>query len=273
MVTWLLVVTLAAAPGSPATGASGPRPAASSTIADRVTEARKACAAGRVDEGVEILAGIIGESGDLNALYNQARCYQLNGRTEQAITRFREYLRTAHDISGEEKARVEGFIKELDADLEAKARREALARAALARAASAAPARPAAPSPPAAVALAPRPVTRTSPALRIASLALGATGAVALVAGGYFSWKMARVSDDLESEWSLTSAQFKQRWDDGKRFELLARIGYGVGAAALVGSATCFVLSRRAAERERGRLALAPLLVAGGGGGLLRVRF
>ena len=95
---------------------------------------------------------------------------------------------------------------------------------------------------------------------------------VALVAGGYFSWKMGRVSDDLESQWSLTSAQFKQRWDEGKRFELLARIGYGVGVAALAGSATCFLLGRRAAERER-RLALAPLLVAGGGGGLLRVSY
>jgi hypothetical protein len=249
MVTVILALMLAADPVGPAPD---------SPLAARVTEARKACAAGRVDQGVEILAGIIAETGDPNALYNQARCFQLNGRAEQAISRFREYLRSAQNISIEERHRVEGFINELDADLDARARREALVRSATdPRTAGARSAGPAGPW------------TRK---LRIATVALAATGGVALVAGGYFSWKMGRVSDDLESQWSLTSAQFKQRWDEGKRFELLARIGYGVGVAALAGSATCFLLGRRAAERER-RLALAPLLVAGGGGGLLRVSY
>jgi hypothetical protein len=246
MVTLILALALAI---------DSPPPTAEASIAGRVVEARKACAAGRVDQGVEILAGIIAQTGDMNALYNQARCYQLNGRPEPAIARFREYLRSARDISAEERKRVEGFIKELDADLEARARRESLIRAAAA-----------------APAVAPDRAASTSHRLRVASLALAASGGVALIAGGYFSWKMARVADDLESQWSLTSAQFKQRWNDGKRFELLARVGYGVGAAALVGSAACYLLGRRAAVRER-RVALAPLVLAGGGGGELRLVF
>ena len=56
-------------------------------------EARKACAAGRVGEGIEMLAALLTEYGHANYIYNQARCYQQNGKLEQAISRFKEYGR------------------------------------------------------------------------------------------------------------------------------------------------------------------------------------
>jgi hypothetical protein len=230
----------------------------SATVVGRVMEARKACAAGRVDQGVEILAAIIAETGDLNALYNQARCYQLNGRTEEAISRFREYLRLGTEVPGDERKRVEGYIAELDAQLEARARQQEVARALAARAA------------------APVPVMVSGTVgqrYRVASLALAGTAVAALVTGGYFTLRMGQVSDDLESQWSWTPAQFRQRWDDGKRAELAARISYGVAAAAVAGSVTCFVLGRRVVERERARLAVAPLLTGQGGGALVSVSF
>jgi hypothetical protein len=226
----------------------------SATIVGRVMEARKDCAAGRVDQGVEILAAIIAETGDLNALYNQARCYQLNGRAEPAISRFREYLRLGTEIPTDERKHVEGYIKELEGELEARARQQEVARALAARAA--------APAPVAVNSAVGRP-------FRVASLALAGTAVAALVTGGYFTLHMGQVSDDLESQWSWTPAQFRQRWDDGKRAELAARISYGVAAAAVAGSVTCFVFGRRAVERERTRLAVTPLLVPQGGGGAL----
>jgi hypothetical protein len=230
----------------------------SGTIVGRVMEARKDCAAGRVDQGVEILAAIIAETGDLNALYNQARCYQLNGRTEEAISRFREYLRQGTEVPADERKRVEGYINELDGQLEARARQQEVARALAARAA------------------APAPVVVNSAVgrrYRVASLALAGTAVAALVAGGYFSLRMGQVSDDLESQWSWTPAEFRQRWDDGKNAELAARISYGVAAVAVAGSVTCFVLGRRAVDRERARVAVAPLLVPAGGGALVSVGF
>src|SRR3954452_687633 len=88
--------------------------AAPRTREQRETEARTACAAGRVEAGIEILAQLLTEFGHPNYIYNQARCYQQNGKAEQAISRFREFLRAAQDISPEERARVERFIKELE---------------------------------------------------------------------------------------------------------------------------------------------------------------
>jgi hypothetical protein len=230
------------------------------TIVGRVMEARKACAAGRVDEGVEILATIIAETGDLNALHNQARCYQLNGRTEQALSRFREYLRLGTEVPADERKRVEGFIKELEAELEMRARQQEIARALASRAA------------------APAPLVVNSTvgrSYRVASVALAGTAVAALVTGGYFNLRMGQISDDLESQWSWTPAQFRDRWNDGKQAELAARISYGVAAAAVAGSVTCFFLGRRAVDRERARLAVVPLLTAQGrgAGALVGVRF
>src|SRR5436190_22849262 len=80
----------------------------------RESEARKACAAGRVEAGIELLAELLTEYGHPNYIYNQGRCYQQNGKSEQAISRFKEYLRAARDISAEDRERVERFIKELE---------------------------------------------------------------------------------------------------------------------------------------------------------------
>src|SRR3954469_10366673 len=93
--------------------------AAPRTREQRETEARTACAAGRVEAGIEILAQLLTEFGHPNYIYNQARCYQQNGKAEQAISRFREFLRAAQDISPEERGRVERFIKELESELPA----------------------------------------------------------------------------------------------------------------------------------------------------------
>jgi hypothetical protein len=96
----------------------------------RAMEARKACAAGRVEQGIELLAQIIAENGDPNAVFNQARCYQANGRNEQALARFREYLRIAENVQVGEADQVRVYIAELEE--EARNRAAAAARAAAA---------------------------------------------------------------------------------------------------------------------------------------------
>src|SRR4051794_6504543 len=80
----------------------------------RQTRAKQACAAGHVDEGIELLAALFAESGDVNYVYNQGRCYQQNGKVDQALNRFREYLRRATSASVEERREVEGFISDLE---------------------------------------------------------------------------------------------------------------------------------------------------------------
>src|SRR3954470_12357718 len=95
--------------------------AAPRTREQRETEARTACAAGRVEAGIEVLAQLLTEYGHPNYIYNQARCYQQNGKAEPAISRFKEYLRAASDVTADERARVERFIGELEAEVQAAA--------------------------------------------------------------------------------------------------------------------------------------------------------
>jgi hypothetical protein len=51
------------------------------------------------------------------AVYNQGRCYQQNNRWEQAISRFREYLRKAKDLSDNDTAEVNRQISDCEASL------------------------------------------------------------------------------------------------------------------------------------------------------------
>jgi hypothetical protein len=80
----------------------------------RETAAREKCLAGDTQEGVALLANLYVETRDPTYVYNQARCFQQNGRNEQAAFRFREYLRLDQTVSVEERTKVEGYIRELE---------------------------------------------------------------------------------------------------------------------------------------------------------------
>jgi hypothetical protein len=81
----------------------------------REREARKACFTGNVDRGVEILVDLYGETGHPNYIYNQARCFERNGKYDQALLSYEDYLRKAKDLGDPERAQVEKSIAELRA--------------------------------------------------------------------------------------------------------------------------------------------------------------
>jgi hypothetical protein len=122
------------------------RPAHAQSSDERMREVKRACAAGDVDRAIRMLADLYADTNDATAIYNQARCYQQNGQSDKASLRFREYLRKARDLSPHDRAEVEGFIREADADVAAKERARA-----------AAPAQPAPHPAPAATPVAPAP--------------------------------------------------------------------------------------------------------------------
>ena len=64
----------------------------------REREARKACFTGNVDRGVEILVDLYGETRHPNYIYNQARCFERNGKYDQALLSYEDYLRKAKDL-------------------------------------------------------------------------------------------------------------------------------------------------------------------------------
>jgi len=79
----------------------------------REREARKACFTGNVDRGVEILVDLYGETGHPNYIFNQARCFERNGKYEQALLSYEDYLRKATNLGESERAQVEKSIAEL----------------------------------------------------------------------------------------------------------------------------------------------------------------
>jgi len=83
----------------------------------REREARKACFTGDVAHGVEILVDLYGETGHPNYIYNQARCFERNGKYDQALLSYEDYLRKATNLPEADRAQVEKSIAELRAKL------------------------------------------------------------------------------------------------------------------------------------------------------------
>jgi hypothetical protein len=81
----------------------------------REREARKACFTGDVDRGVEILVDLYGETGHPNYIFNQARCFERNGKYDQALLSYEDYLRKATNLGEADRAQVEKSIAELRA--------------------------------------------------------------------------------------------------------------------------------------------------------------
>jgi hypothetical protein len=245
----------------------GPALGAGKSREQRESEARKDCARGRVDQGIETLADLLTEYGHPNYIYNQARCYQQNGRAEQAISRFKEYLRVATDASADERGRVERFIHELEAEVQASAPPPATPPPPRIEAAPAA--EPAAARPPETVE-----ATRSEPApatssgtLRTTAIVLGAVGAAGLVTGLVSSLRVHSLNQQVESArvGQFDTDQLKSQGDKGHFFQKLQWVGYGIGGAALAGAVTCLILdgTRRSGERA-GRVRLIGGLDRGG---------
>ena len=114
-------------------------------------KARTHYAAGEYKEALEIYARLYAETMHPTYLRNIARCHQNLGNPDKAISSFREYLRKARDLTPDQRAEIEGYIKEMEQLKQSKA-------------ASNAPP-PAAPPPPVAPPPAASPPAEPSPAL------------------------------------------------------------------------------------------------------------
>jgi len=73
--------------------------------------AKKACLLGDVAKGMEILADLYVDTDDVGYIYNQGRCFEQNGKNDQAVLRFKEYLRKAENIS---QAETDAVLRKID---------------------------------------------------------------------------------------------------------------------------------------------------------------
>jgi len=82
-------------------------------IESKERAAKKACLVGDVDKGAEILADLYVDTNDATYIYNSGRCFEQNGKNDQAVLRFKEYLRKAKKLSPSETEAVQKKIEEL----------------------------------------------------------------------------------------------------------------------------------------------------------------
>jgi len=227
-------------------------------------EARTACLAGDYTLGVRLLSELFVSSKDPGFIYNQARCFEQNSRYQEAIGRFREYLRAGKNLSAEERADAEKHIadcKELLASEKPRAAQAPLASASQPETENATAAE--------------RPSTTVhqtnpaagSPGLRTAGIATASAGGAVLVAGIIFNLKSNSLAQDLKKTDGFTLGKESDR----KSYATLTWLGYGVGAACVASGAILYLLGSR--STGEGTVALLPSFAPGQAGAIVKGAF
>ena len=225
----------------------------------------------RLRQGGNDSSQLFVETKDPNYIFNQARCFEQNSHCEEAVGRFREYLRKASALSPEDKADTEKHIADCQALLGQKptpepARESAVAVAPKVTVPPAAPSLPpaaASPAPPApeqiAVASATQPAANPGRGLRIAGIACGVVGVASVGTAIYFYTQAKSYSDKVSGQTTLNPS------DDsaGKRAQTMQWVFYGAGAAAIATGTVLYVLGWQAADSGRTVTGIAPMLGPG----------
>jgi tetratricopeptide (TPR) repeat protein len=194
-------------------------------------DARKACLEGDYSKGVSLLSELFVDYKAANYVFNQGRCYEQNGLLEEAITRFREYLRLGPD----DRDTAEKHIAECEELL----RRKSLASAPAPTPAPMVATEPvAAQTPPVpaqvtagATAQATPPSASRGSGLRISGVVLGVVGVAGIAAGLAMNLK----ANSLASQIEPPNHTFDRGTESSRKtYEQLSWVGYGVGAAAMV---------------------------------------
>jgi hypothetical protein len=236
----LVIVTVLALSGA----------AAAQSSDKRAFEAKRACASGDSQRGIELLADYYAETGDTTAIFNQGRCYQQNDLPEKALSRFREYLRVARNVPENRRQDAEGYIKDLEAELQKKKTAAAapfediiLPTEPVVKA----PALVTLPPPPALAVKAP-PAPPSHGGLRVAGYVLSAVALGAAGTGAYFSARVGTLQRDVENSGNgrpiATYDETQRRLSSGRTAQTLQWVGYGAAVAAAAGAVVLFLLSR-----------------------------
>jgi hypothetical protein len=226
---------------------------ASAQLESRHREAEAACSSGRLEEGVGILSELFAQTDDGNYIFNQARCYQQNGRKAEALARFQMYLQRS-DADPAAAARARQYTLELQPlpptdSVSSRPEEPDSAEAS--------------------------PIGRT---LRVAGLWTSGAGLAALAGATIFGMSTTRYEKEGRDYVTMTMNPDPVRVnainERGRRAEVLQWVCLGVGATAVSTGALLYYLGLRAASRpESTALHLSPLPLRAGGGLLLQGTF
>ena len=251
--------------------------------------AKTACLSGDYAKGVALLAELYVSTSDIAHLYNQGRCFEQNGKYEEAIVRFREFQRKNADAGNPPDAVAEKHIADCQALLD-KQKPTTSPPSMPAPVPTAAP--EAAVPPPAAPGVdSSGPVAKPGPGdvgvatstggdrgavLRIAGIATFAVGVAGVATGVALNLKANSLASDLDASASTTNSSTtlytRSKESSRSTYETLSWVGYGVGGACLAAGAVLYYLGHRRAG-EPTSVALLPAAGSGHVGAVVQGAF
>ena len=229
----------------------------------RVGEAKTACAAGDLQKGIRLLAELYTATNDPIWVFNQGRCYHQNYQLAAALARFKEFIRKSKGSPDEDIRDAESYVQEIEAELQKD--------------------RPASTQTPTA-----NPGVTTGSAqastlepnpgrnLRYAGLGAGILGVAALATGAVFSLLVKQTQREVEDQTKnagVDSSSIGGELADGRRYETLQWIFYGVGAAATATGCLLYWIGTTSGRPRTSSTSVSPLFLANGAGASLQTPF
>ena len=248
--------------------------------------AKTACLAGDYTRGVALLAELYVSTGDITYLFNQGRCFEQNGKYEEAVARFREYQQKNADAGHQPDDQAEKHIAKCQALLDSQ--------------------KPVAVAPPAApiVAGAPAETSATEPAarkpvvearpeaapeprvaivgpaepvsagrgLRIGGMTAAVVGVAGIATGLFLNLKANSMAKELEAaNGSSTTLYLRSKESSRSTYETWGWVAYGAGAACLAAGAILYYLGY--SEPQTTPMAFVPTAGVGNVGAALQGAF
>ena len=249
--------------------------------------ARTACLAGDYAKGVALLAELYVSTKDIAYLFNQARCFEQNGKYEEAIIRFHEYQLKNADAGNTPDESAEKHIASCQALLDKQKAGQGATALPPATPTVTAPAALAEPRPVVVESPGPKPEAASEPkadlaasmtpetpgrGLRVAGIAAAAVGVAGIAAGVVFNLKANSLASDLEAaNGSSTTLYSRSKESSRSTYATLTWVAYGAGAACVVGGAVVYLLGR--SQGPSAQVALAPAVGVGEIGAVLQGAF
>src|SRR5450631_479632 len=248
--------------------------------------AKTACLSGDYTKGVALLAELyVSSNNEITYLFNQGRCFEQNGKYEEAIVRFREYQLKNADAGNAPDESAEKHIATCQAVLD-KQKPAAQTAAAVVPAPAAAgvassyaaeqtePKTSAAETKPEARAEIVEAVAPATPGrgLRIAGVTAAAVGVAAIAAGVILNLKANSLAKNLEAANGSSTTLYSRSTESSRSsYQALGWVGYGAGVACLVGGAVFYLLGH--SQGQNAQVAFVPAVGAGHVGAALQGAF
>ena len=257
--TAVAVALAAASPAAaqkapPAPAAPPPSPEVRKQAELRFQEGEAHFRAQRYDEAIASYQEAYRLSGLSALLLNIAQAYRLKGDARKAIAHYQQFVAAAPDHEFAAEARV--LIAQLTAEVEeeeAAAAHTAAKRAERER------------GPTRTVTVERTVPSRGSKGMRIAGIATGCAGLVAIGFGVKYALDVRRIEDELSGREGQWTEEALAKVDEGQRAERTMVLLLGLGGGALVTGAVLYVIGRPARDAGPPTVGLAP---AAGGDGL-----